>query len=344
MVGTTKKRTRKSSRKIVVATNENPDYFVQSAKLAKSLQKSGGAVDLPSDYTSRKLLPPQEDYTPPNLDIEYDQWDLELRNGFNVLLTGVGSKVAILESFARNFLSDSPVLIIYGHTPHEHGLMAIICETLLQISYTHAHMDLSYILQSVSTLPETFIVVHSVDGPLFRSSPESMYLLTHLAALPKIHLIASVDHIRAQLLWDSHSLERVQFVSHMVHTYSRYTMETKEVSISSKSFSQNKVNRIASVLESQTPLTKKVLWILAKLQLSGSGTVTRSMLLRKCTDLMTVSSQHGLMQQLHESLDHGLVKASPAQDSFKFPFTKDQVQSYVIARIELTEDSSSWFI
>jgi origin recognition complex subunit 2 len=43
-----------------------------------------------------------------------------------------------------------------------------------------------------------FMIVHNIDGEALRSSQVQM-ILSRLAATPRIHLIASVDNINAQL-------------------------------------------------------------------------------------------------------------------------------------------------
>jgi origin recognition complex subunit 2 len=51
-----------------------------------------------------------------------------------------------------------------------------------------------------STLKSIYLVIHNLDGPSLRPS-KILSLLALLAAQPRIHLLASVDHLRAALLF-----------------------------------------------------------------------------------------------------------------------------------------------
>ena len=49
-------------------------------------------------------------------------------------------------------------------------------------------------------LRRLYIVLHNIDGQQLRS-PEAQAILGELASMPRVHLIASVDHVNAPLLW-----------------------------------------------------------------------------------------------------------------------------------------------
>ncbi len=48
---------------------------------------------------------------------------------------------------------------------------------------------------------DLFLIVHNIDGPNLRGET-NQGALAQLAAHPRVHLICSIDHINAPLLWD----------------------------------------------------------------------------------------------------------------------------------------------
>jgi len=50
----------------------------------------------------------------------------------------------------------------------------------------------------VGRVPELFVLVHSIDGPHLRNA-EAQALLSQLAEIPAVHVIATTDHVLAPL-------------------------------------------------------------------------------------------------------------------------------------------------
>lgn len=59
--------------------------------------------------------------------------------------------------------------------------------------------------------PRLFLLVHSLCGAGLRSA-EAQEGIAQLAAAPRIHLAASVDHVHAAFLWPQHLLQRFNWV------------------------------------------------------------------------------------------------------------------------------------
>ena len=57
-------------------------------------------------------------------------------------------------------------------------------------------------------------------------SAEVHSLLGELAAIPGIHVIASVDHVNAPLLWDKRTATNFNWVYHDLTTFVPYPRET----------------------------------------------------------------------------------------------------------------------
>lgn len=60
--------------------------------------------------------------------------------------------------------------------------------------------------------PRLFLIVHSLCGVGLRSA-EAQEGIAALAAAPRIHIAASIDHVHAAYLWPQHLLQRFNWVS-----------------------------------------------------------------------------------------------------------------------------------
>jgi origin recognition complex subunit 2 len=159
----------------------------------------------------------------------FEQWELELEEGFNLLMYGYGSKRRLLNRFVVERPSrKGHCVIVNGHYP---GLG--IKDILSQIEDTlaipqdlpvppsastplerSAHRLYAYLLPPEAippakrkTMPTSesplYLVIHNVDAISLRT-PRSLSILSLLASSPRIHLVASFDHIHTPLLFPAH--------------------------------------------------------------------------------------------------------------------------------------------
>lgn len=156
----------------------------------------------------------------------FEQWRIELESGFNLLMYGYGSKRGVLNDFARSLRKDGHVVVIDGHYP-QITLREVLgqFEDTLSISSTngtddtgtgtpidklvnrvYAHfvpVDAIPIKKRrewpVSDRP-LYLVIHNIDSPALRN-PRSLAILSLLACSPRIHLVASFDHLHTPLLF-----------------------------------------------------------------------------------------------------------------------------------------------
>ncbi len=79
-------------------------------------------------------------------------------------------------------------------------------------------------LKSAKRPYRLFLVVHNLDGVLMRKS-SMQATFSALAAAPRIHLVASVDHVKQRLLWSQRQLQQFNFKWQCVPTFEPYRQE-----------------------------------------------------------------------------------------------------------------------
>lgn len=48
---------------------------------------------------------------------KFNEWNLMLRNGFSLLVHGLGSKKTVLNEFVDTFVPDMPIVVVLGYLP-----------------------------------------------------------------------------------------------------------------------------------------------------------------------------------------------------------------------------------
>ncbi|KAG6905823.1 hypothetical protein DXG01_000529 [Tephrocybe rancida] len=136
----------------------------------------------------------------------------ELAEGFNLLMYGFGSKRRVLNEFATDHCSK------HGHVVIANGFQPefTLKDLLASIERIPGVLDTDL----TSTTPETqskriynffsaagprrplYLIIHNIDSAPLRS-PKAKSCLALLALNPRIHLVASIDHINAPLLFST---------------------------------------------------------------------------------------------------------------------------------------------
>ncbi|KAG5654541.1 hypothetical protein H0H81_000062, partial [Sphagnurus paluster] len=142
----------------------------------------------------------------------------ELAEGFNLLMYGFGSKRAVLNQFATSACAKVGHVVVANGFQPEFTLKDLL-GSIEQVPGLVAYADLP------STTPETqsrriydffaskakrdlYLIIHNIDAAPLRA-PKAKSCLSLLALNPRIHIVASVDHINAPLLFSaSESLAR----------------------------------------------------------------------------------------------------------------------------------------
>ena len=173
----------------------------------------------------------------------FPQWDFELKEGFNILCYGWGSKRHLLETYAQHVYDLYPadnraqIVIVNGYNPS-----TTLRSVLITLSSLFPDLPKSKgtsgqpteladnLLMHLSTTPEkkVTLIIHSLDAPPLRRTA-TQNLIARLASHPQIHLVASSDHPNAALLWDSGAIAAYNFVWHDTTTFASYEVERPAV-------------------------------------------------------------------------------------------------------------------
>ncbi|KAG9292994.1 hypothetical protein G9A89_016356 [Geosiphon pyriformis] len=266
---------------------------------------------------------------------QFYQWYFELISGFNLLFYGFGSKRKLLENFARNILTDHPLLIVNGYFP------SINLRTILKNIYhevlndnprgsleEQARFIHSYFSCSERAIQRLYILIHNIDGQQLRSE-RTYACLSILASSPNIHFIASMDNIHAGLLIDNVCATRFNWVKHDATTYQPYKLETSyENSFLMRGGAELNPQSIHHVLSSLSPRARGIFQLLIKNQITESEGFTSpvrpqdtgleyGVLYNKCRNEFLVSSEVTFQAQLTEFRDHRIIRTCRNNDGTK---------------------------
>lgn len=134
----------------------------------------------------------------------FSKWLFTMNEGFNMLLHGLGSKRNILQQFHKDMLADQTVLVVNGFFPSLtiKEILDSITVDILEMSVVsrNHHEVVDAIKENLSMRSDThiFLIVHNIDGTMLRND-RAQLVLSRLAKMDQIHLIASMDHINAPL-------------------------------------------------------------------------------------------------------------------------------------------------
>lgn len=134
----------------------------------------------------------------------FSKWLYLLHENFNILLYGLGSKRNILKQFQEKHLTDDPVIVVNGFFPTlsiKDILDSIACGVLdLKELSANPYEACDMIEEEISRQPElhVYLLIHNIDGQMLRNS-KTQSVLSKLAAVNNIHLLASIDHINGPL-------------------------------------------------------------------------------------------------------------------------------------------------
>ncbi|XP_014254352.1 origin recognition complex subunit 2 isoform X2 [Cimex lectularius] len=259
----------------------------------------------------------------------FKRWLFSMSEGYNVLVYGVGSKKTLLDLFRDLYLRDCLTIVVNGFFPGitVKPILDCIAVNLLKINNLPAlpHEVLEAIAekQNSSVINRVFIIVHAIDSGLLKCE-KNQGILSRLASLPKVHMIASMDHINGPLIWDQKKLSDFNFVWEDATTFEPYLEETSfESSLMVQRSGAIVLSALKNVYQSLTRNTREVFKILLNHQLNYTGRQYPGMLFselyRQCRDSFIVSSDLALRTQLTEFIDHQIVRWKKDTDHLIIP-------------------------
>ncbi|CAI9621526.1 unnamed protein product [Staurois parvus] len=247
------------------------------------------------------------------------KWMLQLHLGFNIILFGLGSKRNLIETFRTSMLQDSLHIVINGFFPGitiKSILNSITEEALGHSGTFRSPLDqMDFILQKFKDNCSLvlYLLIHNLDSHMLRGD-KSQQVLGQLASISNIHLLASIDHINAPLMWDQSKQSLYNWLWYETTTYSSYVEETSyENSLLVKRSGALALSSLTHVMRSLTPNARGIFRLLAEYQLANKDNPSYQGLsfqdfYQQCREAFLVNSDLTLRAQLTEFRDHKLIR------------------------------------
>ncbi|KAM4836273.1 origin recognition complex subunit 2 [Thomomys bottae] len=261
----------------------------------------------------------------------FHKWMLQLHLGFNIVLYGLGSKRDLLEKFRTTMLQNSIHIVINGFFPGigvKSILNCITQEVLNHVGTFRSVLDqLDWItnrFKEDSSL-ELFLLIHNLDSQMLRGD-SSQQIIGQLSSFHNIHLIASIDHLNAPLMWDHAKQSLYNWLWYETTTYSPYSEETSyENSLLVKQSGSLPLSSLIHVLRSLTPNARGIFRLLIKYQLDNQENPSYIGLsfqdfYQQCREAFLVNSDLTLRAQLTEFRDHKLIRTKKGTDGVEYLF------------------------
>ncbi|SCU80340.1 LADA_0B06700g1_1 [Lachancea dasiensis] len=216
------------------------------------------------------------DYLSPQLALS-----TELNYGSNNEVFGSEAGVA---SDDESMVDGVPCVVINGYNPtcNYRDVFQSITQIMLkeelsksETKYWSNHVELQInkmdeVYRHSAPTIKLIVLVHNLDGPMVRKDA-FQNMLSSLARIRQIAIVASSDHIYAPLLWDHVRAQNFNFVFHDITNYESYAVESSfnDVMKLGKSQSSTGAEGARYVLESLTVNSKRMYKLLIETQLSA---------------------------------------------------------------------------
>ena len=136
---------------------------------------------------------------------------LELNEGFNLLLYGVGSKRQILDRFAKEYCAKVGHVVVASAFRPDFSLKELftsiekipgVVSTGTSTTVENHAKRIDEAFSKPTQKRDLYLIIHNFDAVPLRSQ-KAKSCLALLAMNPRIHIAASIDHVNAPLLWSS---------------------------------------------------------------------------------------------------------------------------------------------
>ncbi|XP_034936383.1 origin recognition complex subunit 2 isoform X2 [Chelonus insularis] len=258
----------------------------------------------------------------------FPMWYQILEEGYSLLLYGLGSKRNLINDFHKEVISDYPTLIVNGFFPSltiKDILDGIITELIETECLANPSECINIIEETMAANPENrlYVLIHNIDGQMLRST-KAQDVLSRLAAIENVHLVTSIDHINAPLIFDNVRRARYNFYWLDTTTLLPYEAETSyESSLLVNQSGALALSSLSNVFASLTTNAKAIYIILVKYQLEHgkkstySGMAFKDLYQSAREDFLVVSDA-ALRSHLTEFLDHKLVRIKRNIDGVEY--------------------------
>lgn len=203
-----------------------------------------------------------------------------INSGFNLLLHGLGSKREFLNNFVLDRFASEPKLVVNGF--HSGTNLKSVTNPMMNFAHKHqlkgsykksaikaVHDQVDAIKRIYGNLNEAeagfdkfFLVVHSLDAGALKNE-EWQHYLSEIAELKNVVFIASVDHIKAGMLWSEQMLDRFNFMAMEVNTFADYDCELEYQSPLFSVKNDNQEVGLGFVLKSMTENQRQIIRLIA---------------------------------------------------------------------------------
>lgn len=336
----------------MAANQSKGHYFVASAKRTKKAVKKVSPQTAVREVCNNHLGEEGNEMVRSYRD-KYREWFHLLGEGFNIILSGIGSKARLLTEFTDRWLCDETHVVIHGYVPRvtkrkvEASLMKLLRVRgggLPALQFACQRWDAN-----------VYIVIHSIDLLLSSNPRELQDFLTSLilSSEGRVHLIASTDHVNAAILWDNHKKTHLNLFHVNVPTFIPYETERGCI-LAEASYVRDEaldLSSVQNVFEGLTPNSQKIFLLLLnhynheeaverkrrektkrgseepekkrrkvygaddKQPATEGASITFSRLYKMCREKFLVNSEVTLKSQLVELKDHKIVKVSKNEDA-----------------------------
>ncbi|XP_072179262.1 origin recognition complex subunit 2-like [Diadema setosum] len=312
------------------------EYFVAHAGQAVTSDHTLARLENPqmaSDQLAAALESAPNSYTKEMRELfeehraSFNKWMYHLSNGYNLLLYGLGSKRRLLDVFCSEMIPDFSRIVINGYFPSLtiKSILNAISDDIVDDVCNHRNMtdQLEFIEDKLEEMDEPlFLIIHNLDGAMLRAS-KIQSVMSRLAQISNVHILASIDHINAPLIWDQERSSTFSWLWYDVTTFDPYTDETSyENSLLVQQSGMLALSSLTHILRSLTPNARGIFNILVEFQLEhrDDGTyngMSFHELYQKCREAFLVNSDLTLRAQLTEFRDHKLIRSKKSLDGME---------------------------
>ncbi|KAK2576437.1 hypothetical protein KPH14_005770 [Odynerus spinipes] len=254
----------------------------------------------------------------------FPMWYFIMEEGYTLLLHGLGSKRNLINDFHNELIADHPTLVVDGFFPSltiKDILDGIIVD-LLGLSIPAGTTECIELISKVlkkNSKDRLYLLIHNIDGIMLRSN-KIQDILSSLARVPNLCIMASVDHINAPLLWDHMKHSKYNFYWWDATTLLPYEAETSyESSLLIQQSGALALSSLHNVFLSLTSNARAIYKLLIQYQLDNNSAsdftgMAFKDLYRIAREGFLVSTDLALRAQLTEFIDHKLVRTKRNKD------------------------------